>query len=317
MRIGLIECPRRSTLPNIALMRLSSWHKALGDEVILHATSLDRPDTVYISTLFTWQRRDVEQAAAHFRPHADVLIGGPGMLPVPTSLPAEVDAMPNDYELFGVDFGIGYSSRGCIRHCAFCPVPKIEGHLREASAIGNLLNPRSNRLLLLDNNFFASDWRPKVVEIRARDLHVCWPQGLDIRLLDREQALALADLHARGQLWNQRFTRRGGLHFSWDNPLTDTSSAEVRRGVQLLFDVGFGPNDLTFYVLIGFGSTAEEEVARLDTLHQLGIQPKVMVYRDPGERDRRDPVRMDIQHWNDGHVWRHAHFRDYRRRLAS
>lgn len=317
MKVGLVEFPRKSTLPNVALMRLSAWHKAQGDEILLNTTPLDGPDRVYISTLFTWQRRQVEELAAQFRPYADVVIGGPGVLPSLTHLPSEVDLMPNDYELFGIDFGIGYSSRGCIRHCKFCPVPKIEGGMREASAIGDLINPRSNRLLLLDNNFFASDWRPKVVEIRRRGLHVCWPQGLDIRLLDREQAAVLAELHAGRQLWNQRFTRRGGLHFAWDNPATAASTAEVRSGVKALFDVGFSPNDLTFYVLIGYGSTIDEEVSRLDQLHELGIQPKVMVYRDEGEKDHRDPVRMNIQHWNDGHAWRTVPFSSYRRERAS
>jgi hypothetical protein len=317
MRVGLLEFPRRSTLPNVALMRLSAYHKALGDEVILSATPLDHPDVVYLSTLFTWQRRAVEEVAAQFRPHADVQIGGPGVLPLVARLPAEVDAMPNDYDLFDVDFGLGYSSRGCIRHCRFCPVPKIEGSIHEASAIADLLNPRSNRLLLLDNNFFASDWRPKVAEIQGRGLHVCWPQGLDIRLLDSDQAAALADLRRRGQLWNQRFSRRGVLHFAWDLPSNEARSEEVVRGVRLLLSSGFTPNDLSFMVLVGFpGYSLEDELERIIALQTLGIQPYVMVYRDYGEQDRRDIRRMDLQHWNNGHVWRSVPFQDYRRTAA-
>jgi hypothetical protein len=317
MRIGLVEFPRRSTLPNVALMRLSAYHKALGDQVTLNATPFDHPDVVYLSTLFTWQRRAVEEVAAQFRPHTDVQIGGPGVLPLPTRLPAAVDAMPNDYDLFDVEFGIGYSSRGCIRHCRFCPVPKMEGGIREVSAIAELLNPRSNRLLLLDNNFFASDWLPKIAEIRERGLDVCWPQGLDIRLLDADQATALADLRHRGQLWNQRFTRRGVLHFAWDLPSNEARSEEVVRGIRLLFACGFTPSDLSFMVLIGFpGYSLEDELERVTTLQRLGIQPYVMVYRDFGERDRRDPRRMDLQHWNNGHVWRTVAFQDYRRKAA-
>jgi hypothetical protein len=316
MRVGLIGFPRKSTLPNIALMRLSAWHKAQGDTVELNPSALEPPDRLYISTLFTWQRRQVEEVAAHFRAHSDLDIGGSGCN-FKLRLPEEVDAMSNDYDLFGIDYGIGYSSRGCIRHCAFCPVPRTEGHIREASAIADLLNPQSNRLLFLDNNFFASEWRPKIAEIHARGLHVSWPQGLDIRLVDADQAHSLADLHHHGQLWNQRFTKRGQLHFAWDNPITDRSKAEVITGIRALFDAGFGPNDLIFYVLIGFHSSVGEELERLAMLHELGIQPKVMVYRDDGEVDRRDPVRMDIQHWNDGHVWRKVPFSQYRRVLAS
>jgi hypothetical protein len=318
MRVGLIEFPRRSSLPNIALMRLSAYHQAMGDSVVLNPTAFDPPDVLYVSTLFTWQRKAVEEVAAQFRPYSDVLIGGSGW-DLSLRLPPEVDTSPNDYSLFGIDYGIGYSSRGCPRACDFCPVSGMEGRrVYVASTIASLINPQSNRLLLLDNNFFLSNWRPKVAEIRERRLHVSWPQGLDIRVVDDEQAAALADLHRRRQLWNQRFTKRGQLHFAWDSP--EVPEADILRGIRLLFDVGFGPNDLIFYTLIGYpGYTVEEELHRITTLHRLGIHPKVMVYRDPGERDTRDRVRMDIQHWNDGHTWRKAvpDFRDYRRSRAS
>src|SRR5215471_20835085 len=109
MRVGLIEFPRKSTLPNVALMRLSAWHKALGDDVELNPSALEPPDLVYISTLFTWQRRQVEEIAAHFRGQSDVQIGGPGW-DRSLRLPSEVDVMPNDYTLFDIDYGIGYSS---------------------------------------------------------------------------------------------------------------------------------------------------------------------------------------------------------------
>lgn len=292
VRIGLVEFPRKSTLPNIALMRLSAWHKAQGDEVVLNPSAFEPPDVLYISTLFTWHRKHVVQLAAHFYAHSDVRIGGHGWDKKPR-LPAEVDEMSNDYDLFGVDFGIGYSSRGCPRNCDFCPVTEMEGRrVYEDSAIGDLLNPRSNRVLLLDNNFFLSDWRPKIAEIRDRDLQVCWPQGLDIRVMSTEQARVLAELHQRRQLWNQRFTKRGQLHFAWDSP--KIPAEVVEHGVRLLLKAGFGLNDLIFYVLIGFDSSVEEELQRLDTLHALGITPKVMVYRDPGDNDTRDSLRMEI-----------------------
>lgn len=316
MRVGLIEFPRKSTLPNVALMRLSAWHKAQEDAVVLNPVPLDGCERVYISTLFTWQRRQVERLAADFRAHADVQIGGSGWN-LALTLPAEVDVMPNDYDLFGIDYGIGYSSRGCIRDCEFCPVPQAEGWVREDKAIADLLNPRSNRLILMDNNFFASDWRPKMAEIERRGLVVDWPQGNDIRLMTPEIAAALARLRDRGQLCTVR-GRANTLHFAWDKPSNDARTGQVVRGIQTLFAAGFTPHDLIFMVLIGFpGYSVEEELHRIDTLHGLGIQPYVMVYRDFGERDTRDPVRMDIQHWNAGFVWRKVAFRDYDRTLAS
>lgn len=306
VNVGLIHTG--GALPNVALMRLSAYHKARGDTVALNPVPMDRPDVVYLSTLFTWRRRQVEALAAHFRPFADVRIGGSGW-DLAVTLPPEVDTHANDYALYGIDYGMGYSSRGCIRHCAFCPVPTAEGAIREDVALARLLNPRSNKLMLLDNNFFASDWRPKVAEIEQRHLWVDWPQGNDIRLMTPEIAAALWRLHTRGQLWGDTFTRRGWLHFAWDLPSNDARTEEVVAGIRLLYGAGFGPSHLRFYVLIGFpGYGVEEELFRLETLHGLGIEPYVMVYRDYGETDTRDRTRMAIQKWNNGHVWRTVPF---------
>lgn len=310
--VGLV--PVGGALPNVALMRLSAYHKALGDEVLLNPTPMDQPAVVYVSTLFTWQRRRVEGIAAGF-PNSDVRIGGSGW-DLSLRLPTDVDTQQNDYELYGIDYGVGYSSRGCIRHCAFCPVPRAEGHVREDQPIASLLNPLSNKVALLDNNFFASDWRPKIAEIRERGLVVDWPQGNDIRLLTPEIAAALGDLRTRGQLAGHHFKRRGVLHFAWDLPANDARTADVLTGVRLLFEAGFGPRDLRFCLLIGFpGYQADEELQRIGTLHELGIEPYVMVYRDYGEVDNRDRLRMDIQHWNNGHAWRSVRFTDYRRSI--
>lgn len=313
MKVGLLATAQ--ALPNVALMRLSAYHKALGDQVVYRATPLDGCDKVYVSTLFTWQRPKVIEIASQFC-SADVEIGGSGW-DLALRLPAEVDTMPNDYSLFGIEYGIGYTSRGCIRDCDFCPVPGMEGWIREDKAIPDLLNPRSNRLILMDNNFFASDWRPKLAEIEQRGLVVDWPQGNDIRLMTPEIASALGRLRAQHRLCTVR-GRESTLHFAWDQPATPARTDQVLRGIRALFAAGFTSHDLIFMVLVGFpGYTIEDELHRIDTLHSLGIQPYVMVYRDYGQKDTRDPMRMDIQHWNAGHVWRKVPFKEYRRVLAS
>lgn len=50
-RIGLIAVD--SPYPNLALMKISAWHKANGDEVEWY-TPFDRYDTVYISKIFSY-----------------------------------------------------------------------------------------------------------------------------------------------------------------------------------------------------------------------------------------------------------------------
>jgi hypothetical protein len=314
LKVGLIHVG--GALPNIALMRLSSYHRARGDEVVLNPTPMDQPEKVYISTLFTWRRAQVDAIAASFQAFADVEIGGSGWN-LRLRLPSDVDIFPADYSLYGIDYGMGYSSRGCIRTCAFCPVPKSEGSIREASEIEALMNPLSNKLMLLDNNFFASDWRPKIAEIQERRLVVDWPQGNDIRLMSPEIAAALWKLRQHRQIAGDSFTDPGRLHFAWDLPGNDARRQEVIDGIQMLLSAGFKPRALRFLLLIGYpGYQVDEELARITTLHELNIEPYVMVYRDYGERDNRDRVRMDIQHWNNGHAWRRVPWVEYRRELT-
>ncbi len=73
------------------------------------------------------------------------------------------------------DAYFGYSSRGCVRTCAFCGVPKLEGAQREMPPLSRLVNgiavahgPKKD-LVLMDNNVTASA-RYKDVIAEIRDL---------------------------------------------------------------------------------------------------------------------------------------------------
>ena len=57
MRIGLIDVDafyrKEPKFPNLALMRISAWHKAQGDEVEWWWTDLIHYDVVYMSKVFS------------------------------------------------------------------------------------------------------------------------------------------------------------------------------------------------------------------------------------------------------------------------
>ena len=71
------------------------------------------------------------------------------------------------------DAYFGYASRGCVRSCAFCGVPKLEGAQREMPPLSKLVagvdtahGPKKD-LVLMDNNITASArYREVIAEIR-------------------------------------------------------------------------------------------------------------------------------------------------------
>ena len=257
-------------LPNLALMKLSAWLKASDQKTVLQRT----PDetTRYASVIFTRNRSRVEM----WRQVYEFEIGGSGW-DLTTVLPDEVEQMTPDYDLYGIDYAIGYLYRGCIRKCEFCFVPEKEGRLHRVQTLDRLVRPDSNKLMLLDNNLTAApDVLDILTELADRGLKVAFTQGLDIRLMTPEIARALARVKYR----NNSFDGHQQLYFAFDSVRLE---AQVRRGIEMLIDAGLRPNTLSFYVLVGFDSTFAEDVHRCEVLRTYGIRPYVMRYRKTPE----------------------------------
>ena len=182
MRIGLVDID--SKIPNLALMKLSAYHKAKGDHVELTMPIFAESfDLVYSSKVFTWTELPA------LPPNA--VIGGTGY-DLKIVLPEEVENICPDYLLYpGMDYSLGFLTRGCIRKCPWCLVPEKEGKLRAAADIEDFL--RHDKAILMDNNVLASDWGIKQIEKIARlGVRVDFNQGLDARLIDDTVAKLLA-----------------------------------------------------------------------------------------------------------------------------
>lgn len=148
------------SLPNLALMRLSAWHRARGDEVHFtrHAQrDLFEPryDIVYGSAIFKFSAPKLER---FLREWPEAIIGGTGT----TASWAVEDFAPGadaaDYSIYpGYRASLGFTQRGCRLKCKFCVVPAKEGKPRPASTIPSIWrgpgHPR--HLHLLDNDFFG------------------------------------------------------------------------------------------------------------------------------------------------------------------
>ena len=258
MRIGLIAVDGRNGFPNLALMRLSNWHKRRGDTVEWW-TGFTHYDRVYMSKVFT------------FTPDFDTVINAEEIVTGGTgykdfgSLPPEVEACQPDYTLYpNWKPAIGFLTRGCFRSCDFCIVPRKEGPLHPAASWEEVKRPDSREMILLDNNVLASDYGLDQIDRMSREhVWVDFNQGLDARLITPEIARMLARLH-----WI-RFVRLA----------CDTSEMlpVIRQATAYLKEAGVAQSRLWSYALV---RDVEEALQRVQALREMGVEPFVQPYRD-------------------------------------
>jgi len=300
MRVLLVDVD--GLLPNLALMKLSAWHKRRGDETRLlrlsryRFTRFGRPerltvrggllaDKAYISCVFDRNRGWAYSLKAMLESLGmDVEIGGVGVS-LTRRLPDEVEHIMPDYALYGVDYSMGFTSRGCIRKCPWCIVWRKEGWIKPHASIHEFLHPSHRKLVLLDNNLLASPtWEDTLLTLIRERVKVCFTQGLDIRLINRENAKLLA----LTKHYDLKFRRRR-LYFSFDHP---NMGEAVSTGVETLKRAGIPPSRLLFYMLTGFNVTPQEytweyflenDWSRFTHLKQLGVNPFIMRFN--GRRD--------------------------------
>ncbi len=280
-------------MPNLAVMRLATYWRRQGAEVSFPYDGRGA-DKLYASVIFS---RNRDRALQLVEKGAE--IGGTGWDPH-KALPPEVEACPPDYSLYpDVDYAIGFTSRGCIRRCPFCVVPKKEGPIQSVATIPDLVRPGSNFLVLLDNNFLANTERDaRLAEIEKLDLTVNFTQGLDIRLVDAEVAERLARIKTS----NLRRTKRT-IYFAFDDPSLEPT---VRRGVTHLVAAGIAPSRLMFYVLVGYNTSFEEDMHRFRVLRDLGVDPYVMLYNDHGP-----PTLRHFERWVNARVYKVCAWDEY------
>lgn len=272
MKILLVDADSKKGFPNLALMKLSAWHKSQGHNIELikgipTTAPLTEYDKALISCIFPQNRERVLDYASQLD---NVQIGGSGF-DYTIVLDDDIEHIMPDYSLYDIDFSLGFTSRGCIRNCGFCIVSEKEGFIRDNAPISEFLHPDHKKVVLLDNNFQASPrWRENLEYIIEHDLKVNFNQGLDIRILTREFAEAVAQV----KYYSWTFKRRG-LHFAFDDMRYEK---QVWAGIDLLEDVGINLKDVLFYVLIGYNTTEEEDLYRINSLYERGVHPYVMPY---------------------------------------
>lgn len=276
MKIGLIDVDGHH-FPNLALMRISAYHKAKGDEVEWWQGDLFHYDIVYMSKIFSDDySRDIPAPI-----NADKVIrGGTGYCislgedgkerfdqSQNHSLPMEMERCFPDYSIYPqYSFAVSMTSRGCPRNCSFCHVAAKEGRCSvKVADVSDFWNGQQEIKILDPNITACREKRDLMRQYIETGAYLEFTQGLDIRLIDDED---MADIN-RMRLKN--------LHFAWDNP------KENLEGKFKAFAQGFRRKTKigTVYCLTNFNSTMEENLYRIYTLRDLGFDPYVMVYDKP------------------------------------
>lgn len=184
-KIGLIDVDGHN-FPNIALMKLSAYHKKMGDNVEFYST-FNNYDIVYKSKIFTFSN-DYEYFITNAK---KIKVGGTGYKLYDINLPYEIEHIMPDYSLYGIkDRAYGFLTRGCPNKCGWCIVPKKEGNIKANADITEFWSGQKEAVLM-DNNVLASEHGLKQIEKIIRlGIHIDFNQGLDARIIASDKNIA-------------------------------------------------------------------------------------------------------------------------------
>jgi len=264
MNISLIDID--SKIPNLALKKCEKYYLDRGDTVIWNNPLLARKsDLIYVSCIFTKNNEACRQW------EGIATIGGTGY-DLNVKLPPEI-------ELVKPKINYGFTTRGCIRKCSFCFVPEKEGLIHPVGDIYDIWDGKAKEIVLMDSNILAAPKHFKVIceQLRKEKLKVDFNQGLDIRLLNDSLAMELVTIR-----------HTSDIRFAWDN-IGDEK--HILRGIELLKKHGCRRS--MFYVLVGFNSTIDDDLYRLNKLKELGQRAYCMRH----EKVDRVSLYNDLASW--------------------
>lgn len=286
MKIGIIDADLidgGTRHPNLALMKISGYHKERGHSVTLLDSylGLDAYDKVYISKVFTFT--NVPEGITSL---LNVSIGGTGFFEDGgENLPNEIEHHMPDYGLYTdyvnreidkgrnrtavsdyLDYSIGFTTRGCFRKCGFCvnkKYDKVEVH----SPVKEFYDPSRPYIYLWDDNFLAFDgWESILDDLEAIGKPFQFRQGLDIRLMTDKKAKRLSNVKYHGD-----------FIFAFDH-LKDRDLI----GDKLRLWKRYSTKTTKLYVLCGYNSQDEHDIAdafeRIKILMRNGCIPYLTRY---------------------------------------
>jgi len=219
-------------------------------------------DTAFISVVFSWNAQKAYMLCNYYKSQGyKVRCGGQSVYMNPDMFrdfdtSGSVDALEHHNPM------ATFTSRGCIRNCSFCLVPKLEGKLVELSSW-------EVKPIICDNNLLACSAKhfDRVIDylILGKLTRIDFNQGLDARILTEHHAQRFAEL-----------PKDTIIRLAWDNTATESLYLSA---FEKLKTVGVKPQQIRTYVLIGYKDTPEDALYRLEKVRSQGALPNPMRYQ--------------------------------------
>lgn len=294
MNIGLL--PVDSNYPNLALMKISAWHKQQGDCVEWY-NPFNRYEKLYMAKVFSFTEDYLQYIT-----NADIIEKGGTGYDIKKMLPPEIDRMQPDYSIYtSIDSksAYGFLTRGCPNKCKWCCVPAKEGDIAPYMDIEEIAIEGRKNIILMDNNVLASDYGLEQIEKIVRlGLRVDFNQGLDARLVTDDIAKMLSKVK-----WIKR------IRFGCDTP---GQIAECERATALIDKHGYKGEYFFYCILL---DDFNESFARVNHWRDKG--GRFLVHCQP-YRDLNNPHQVipqwqkDLAGWADKKwVFRSCEFKDF------
>ena len=277
MRIGLIDVDSHN-FPNLALMKISAYHKKIGDEVEW-CNHLVHYDIVYKSKVFSDEYSVDDNTVINAK---KVVVGGTGY-GLEGKLPDEIEHIYPDYSLYPKltkDTAYGFLTRGCPRNCPFCIVSKKEGKISKKVANLSEFWRGQKNIKLLDPNILAcKENRELLQQLVDSKANVDFTQGLDARLVTSKNIEILSKIKVKM------------VHFAFD---LIKDEKPIVEGLKMYKQATTIKEEKTgVYILTNYNTTIDEDLYRIKKVQELGYRPYVMIF----EKNKATKKLKELQRW--------------------
>ncbi len=313
LRIGVIDADlldHGTRHPNLALLKVSAFCKEHGhyvrlipsyDELMGNGNPIITDsdyDILVMSKVFKFTKIP-GFICLMIKQHL-IFYGGTGFFEVNgPNLPDEVEHHAPDYTLYNdyiekitggdeklkkrrwddyLSYSIGFTTRGCIRHCGFC-VNRLLNRVVEWSPVSEFLDESRKNIYLWDDNIMAAP--PKVFAKVMNDLkrtgkRFQFRQGMDIRLMTDQKAKLLNEVKYHGD-YIFAFD-----HYRMDDTKEKKQVEQTIKGLKVWRE--HCKKSTKLYVLVAYDSQDETDIEgtffRIKILMEYGCLPYIMRFEE-------------------------------------